>query len=244
MAVVNADAGRPAAEASTWLRLAWRVVRAAEALALAVLLYRCLPLLPVAAGAASSVIRLAASLLLRPFSVFLLTNAIVVLLLALSRRDHVPDCSSCRSDHVDVRDQLLSFAGPLPAITEAASLPPEEEDGAVFEDKQAVHVTPARAPPRRSRSEKVGRGRRRARAASPELRRSESERFRRRRSLSSASPADWGVEHGDEEEGEEFRRAVEAFIAKQQTRFHREESFVLVAGAGEEINAAAAAEAK
>lgn len=93
----------------------------------------------------------------------------------------------------------------------------------MFEDKQAVHVTPARAAPRRSRSEKVGRGRRPTRAASPELRRSESERCRRRRrslSSSSASLADWGMEEDDggEKEEEEFRRAVEAFIAKQQTR--------------------------
>jgi hypothetical protein len=40
----------------------------------------------------------------------------------------------------------------------------------------------------------------------------------------------------DENEEEEFRRAVEAFIAKQQTRFHREESFVLVA-AGDDAQA-------
>uniref|UniRef100_J3L255 Uncharacterized protein n=2 Tax=Oryza brachyantha TaxID=4533 RepID=J3L255_ORYBR len=163
----------------------------------------------------------------------------VVLLVALSRRDR-SSSSSCSDAH-DVHDQLLSFASadlPLPAITEGEA-PGEDQEGPVFEDKQAVHVTPARPAPRRSRSEKVGRGRR-TRAASPELRRLESERCRRRRSLSSASPGDWGAV--DEEV--EFRSAVEAFIAKQQTRFHREESsFVLVAGAGDEITAAAAAAA-
>uniref|UniRef100_A0A0E0C515 DUF4408 domain-containing protein n=1 Tax=Oryza meridionalis TaxID=40149 RepID=A0A0E0C515_9ORYZ len=253
------DAGRPGAAAAR-LRVMWRVARAAEALALAVLLSRSLPLLPVAAGAAGAVLRVGASFLLHPCSVFLLANGIVVLLVALSRRDRPSasasssSSSSCSDDHDDVHDQFLSFAGahlpPLPeAITGAAAA--DQEEGAVFEDKQAVHVTPARAAPRRSRSEKVGRGRRPTRAASPELRRSESERCRRRRrSLSSSSAstlADWGVEEDDggEEEEEEFRRAVEAFIAKQQTRFHREESFVLVAGAGagDEMSAAAAAAA-
>ena len=54
--------------------------------------------------------------------------------------------------------------------------------------------------------------------------------------MSSAAPAEWGAEDEDEEE-EEFRKAVEAFIVKQQTRFHREESFVLVA-AGDDAQAA------
>ncbi|KAL5221165.1 hypothetical protein ABZP36_025878 [Zizania latifolia] len=228
------DAGRQAAAAR--LRVAWRVVRVAEVSALAVLLSRSLPLLPVAAGAASSVLRLVASLLLHPYSIFVIANGIVVLLLVLSRRD----VSSSGED--DAHGEFLSFASAaaplaqLPPITEA---PPPPEEGAVFEDKQAVHVT-SRAP-RRSRSEKVGRGRR-TRAASPELRRSESERARRRRSLSSASPGDWRVVHDEEEEDEEFRKAVESFIAKQQTRFHREERFVLVAataGAGDEITEAA-----
>uniref|UniRef100_A0A0E0JLH3 DUF4408 domain-containing protein n=1 Tax=Oryza punctata TaxID=4537 RepID=A0A0E0JLH3_ORYPU len=243
------DAGRPGA-ATARLRVMWRVVRAAEALALTVLLSRSLPLLPVAVGAAGAVLRLGASFLLHPCSVFLLANGIVVLLVALSRRDRSSSASSSSSS--DDHNQFLYFAGahlpPLPsAITEAAAA--DQEEGAVFEDKQAVHVTPARAAPRRSRSEKVGRGRRPTRAASPELRRSESERCHRRRSLSSssASLADWSVEEEDGgEEEEEFRRAVEAFIAKQQTRFHREESFVLVAGAGagDEMSTTAAVEVK
>ncbi|KAG8077321.1 hypothetical protein GUJ93_ZPchr0007g5141 [Zizania palustris] len=246
MAAAAEDAGRQAAAAAR-LRFAWRVVRVAEVSALVVLLSRFLPLLPVAAGAASSVIRVVASLLLHPYSIFVIANGIVVLLLVLSRRDDVSSSSSSGRDDGDgEHGQFLSFAAagaplaPLPPImeAEAAAAPPSPEEGAVFEDKQAVHVT-SRAP-RRSRSEKVGRGRR-TRAASPELRRSESERARRRRSLSSASPADWRVAN-DEGEDEEFRKAVESFIAKQQTRFHREERFVLVAGAGagDEITEAAA----
>jgi hypothetical protein len=102
---------------------------------------------------------------------------------------------------------------------------------AAFEDKQAVRVNKARAP-RRSRSEKMGSRGAFRRAASPELRRSESDNGRRRRSSVTARDAEvcWGAD-----DAEEFRRTVEAFIAKQ-TRFHREESMTMtmsiVAGVG------------
>lgn len=106
-----------------------------------------------------------------------------------------------------------------------------------FEDKPVVRVSKlARAAPRRSRSEKMmGQQQRLAarRAVSPELRRSESENGRgsgRRRSSVTAREAQacrWGMDDADE-----FRRTVEAFIAKQ-TRFHREESMgAVVAGGG------------
>ncbi|VAH77769.1 unnamed protein product [Triticum turgidum subsp. durum] len=218
------DAGEWSAAAR--LRLVWRVVRAAELLALAFVLSRSFPRLPYAASAASSALRLAASLLLQPRSIFVIANAIVFLLYVFSRRDPSPSSSA---SYQDSQDQFLSFtATPLlsPSTTEASALAPETD--AVFEDKQAVHVT-VRAP-RRSRSEKIGGGKHggRRRAGSPDMRRSDSENGRRRRSTSSAAPEECGAE----DEKEEFRRAVEAFIAKQQTRFHREESFVLVDGAG------------
>jgi hypothetical protein len=222
-----ADAGERSSAAAR-LRLAWRVVRAAELLALAFLVSRSFPRLPYAAAAASSALRVAASLLLHPRSVFLIANAIVLLLFLFSRRD--PSSPSSDQDH------FISFAGqPLLLPSAAAS-----GADAVFEDKQAVHVTTVRAAvptPRRSRSEKISGGTRGA--GSPDMRRSESENGRRRRrSTSSAVPEEWGgaEDDDDEDEGEEFRRAVEAFIAKQQTRFHREESFGLVV-AGDDAQA-------
>ncbi|XP_047057119.1 uncharacterized protein LOC124663465 [Lolium rigidum] len=224
-----ADAGERSSAAAR-LRLAWRVVRAAELLALAFLVSRSFPRLPYAAAAASSALRVAAALLLHPRSVFLIANAIVLLLFLFSRRDPSPS-----SD----QDHFLSFAGPQLLLPSAADSPaPASGPDAVFEDKQAVHVTTVRAAaaPRRSRSEKISGGTRRA--GSPDMRRSESEngRRRRRRSTSSAVPEEWGgAEEDDDEEGE-FRRAVEAFIAKQQTRFHREESFGLVV-AGDDAQA-------
>jgi hypothetical protein len=198
------------------LRFAWRVVRTAEVLALAVLLSRSFRRLPCAA-----------EVILHPRSVFVLANAIVVLLVALSRHDAAsapPSRSTSSSDSLDEQEQFLPFSDApplLPPIAEAPAGPGEE---AMFEDKQAVHVTVRAQPPRRTRSEKAGTGSGRRRAPSPELRHAESENGRRRRSVSAAAPDDWGAE--DEEE---FRRAVEEFIVKQQTRFHREE--YLVAGA-------------
>uniref|UniRef100_A0ACD5VIY6 Uncharacterized protein n=1 Tax=Avena sativa TaxID=4498 RepID=A0ACD5VIY6_AVESA len=224
MAASAADAGEWSSTAVR-LRLAWRVVRAAELLALAFLVSRSFPRLPYAAAAVSSALRVAASLLLHPRSIFLIANAIVLLLFVFSRRD---PSSSSSSSNQDAQDQLFSFAAPpllLPSVTEAPA--PASEADAVFEDKQAVHVTTVRArAPRRSRSEKIGVGKPGGtrRAGSPDMRRSESENGHRRRSTSSSVPEEWGAEE------EEFRRAVEAFIVKQQTRFHREESFVLVAG--------------
>ncbi|KQK08875.1 uncharacterized protein LOC106866103 [Brachypodium distachyon] len=237
MAMASTDAGGEwSSTAAVRLRLAWRVVRAAEVLALALLLSRSFPRLPYAAAAASSAVRVAASLLLHPRTIFVVANAIVLLLFLFSRRDRASSCPSS-SIQEDAQEQFICFAGPPlllpPSATEAAA-------DAVFEDKQAVHVTvraPAQAQaPRRSRSEKIrkpgGGGRRRA--ASPEMRRSESEKYgrSRRRSTSWAS--------AEEEEPEEFRRAVEEFIAKEQTRFHREESFVLV-DAGDDAQAQAIA---
>ena len=119
----------------------------------------------------------------------------------------------------------------LAAATEApeavaAAAAPAAPAGTAFEDKPAVRASRLARAPRRSRSEKMG-PRLARRAASPELRRSESENGRRRRSSVTARDAQacWGMDDADE-----FRRTVEASIAKQ-TRFHREESLTM-SGAG------------
>ncbi|XP_020178673.1 uncharacterized protein [Aegilops tauschii subsp. strangulata] len=119
----------------------------------------------------------------------------------------------------------------LPAMAMAMATVPEEEEEVV---KPVVSVTTravskARAP-RRTRSEKMGRrGELSRRSASPEplplMRRSESDNGRRRRSsVTARDVADVGVARGwaGTDDAEEFRRTVEAFIAKQ-TRFRREE---------------------
>lgn len=82
----------------------------------------------------------------------------------------------------------------------------------MFEDKKVLREERRAAPPRRSRSEKLDEPRQR----SPELRRAETDVKARR-----------------EEDEEEFRRTIEAFIQKQW-KFQREESMAVVCCRGTE----------
>uniref|UniRef100_A0A0E0L673 DUF4408 domain-containing protein n=1 Tax=Oryza punctata TaxID=4537 RepID=A0A0E0L673_ORYPU len=255
-----------AAGAALRLRLLYRMLRVGELLALVVFLSWSSSRVP---AAAATVVRLAGSLLLNARFVFVLGNAIVLLLLALSRHDlsissnhgTTAATAAVSSDSAGVgstpasttappaasfplfivpqpspppphaTEAPVAAAPPAPVVPCAPSVEPAAPVPAVFEDKQAVRVNKARAP-RRSRSEKMGTRSAFRRAASPELRRSESDNGRRRRSSVTARDVEvcWGAD-----DAEEFRRTVEAFIAKQ-TRFHREESMTMtmsiVAGVG------------
>jgi len=257
-----------AAGAALRLRLLYRMLRVGELLALVAFLSWSSSRVP---SAAAAVLRLAGSLLLNARFVFVLGNAIVLLLFALSRHDlsvssnqqtstanataanppppqAAPAAASASfpsfatqspTPSSTLLEEAASFgtpAAPAPAAMEApeavvaaAATPAAPEParaGAAFEDKPAARASRLARAPRRSRSEKMG-PRLARRAASPELRRSESENGRRRRSSVTARDAQacWGMDDADE-----FRRTVEAFIAKQ-TRFHREESLTM-AGAG------------
>ena len=257
-----------AAGAALRLRLLYRMLRVGELLALVAFLSWSSSRVP---SAAAAVLRLAGSLLLNARFVFVLGNAIVLLLFALSRHDlsvssnqqtstanataanppppqAAPAAASATfpsfatpspTPSSTLLEEAASFgtpAAPAPAAMEApeavvaaAATPAAPEParaGAAFEDKPAARASRLARAPRRSRSEKMG-PRLARRAASPELRRSESENGRRRRSSVTARDAQacWGMDDADE-----FRRTVEAFIAKQ-TRFHREESLTM-SGAG------------
>lgn len=251
-----------AAGAALRLRLLYRMLRVGELLALVAFLSWTSSRVP---SAAAAVLRLAGSLLLNARFVFVLGNAIVLLLFALSRRDlsassnnqqqtstgsatatppqpqAAPTVASASfpafatpapTPSGTLLEEVASFATPAappPAPMEALELAaaPAAPAAAAFEDKPAVRVSKLARAPRRSRSEKMGQ-RLARRAVSPELRRSESENGRRRRSSVTARDAQacWGMDDADE-----FRRTVEAFIAKQ-TRFHREESMAVVARGG------------
>ncbi|CAL4901644.1 unnamed protein product [Urochloa decumbens] len=263
-----------AAGAALRLRLLYRMLRAGELLALVAFLSWSSSRVP---SAAAAVLRLAGSLLLNARFVFVLGNAIVLLLFALSRHDLSASSSQQTSSaanetatatptppHVaapaaasagggfpsfatpaapapssTLLEEAVSFATPAaPAAPAASSMaapelvaaaaPEPAAAHAAFEDKPAVRVSKLARAPRRSRSEKMGPRLAARRAASPELRRSESENGRRRRSSVTARDAQaccWGMDDADE-----FRRTVEAFIAKQ-TRFHREESMGHCGGA-------------
>ncbi|PVH61963.1 hypothetical protein PAHAL_3G165900 [Panicum hallii] len=252
-----------AAGAALRLRLLYRMLRVGELLALVAFLSWSSSRVP---SAAAAVLRLAGSLLLNARFVFVLGNAIVLLLVALSRHDlsvssnqqtstasataanppppqAAPAASASFPSFATPAptpsgtflEEAASFATPaVPApaameAPEAAAAPAAPETaraGTAFEDQPSVRASRLARAPRRSRSEKMG-PRLARRAVSPELRRSESENGRRRRSSVTARDAQacWGMDDADE-----FRRTVEAFIAKQ-TRFHREESLTM-AGAG------------
>ncbi|CAL4895043.1 unnamed protein product [Urochloa decumbens] len=250
-----------AAGAALRLRLLYRMLRAGELLALVAFLSWSSSRVP---SAAAAVLRLAGSLLLNARFVFVLGNAIVLLLFALSRHDLSASSGQQTSTAANEAAtatptppqaapaaagfpsfatpaapapsstllEAVSFATPAapaapaassmaaPEVVAAAAAAPEPAAAAAFEDKPAVRVSKLARAPRRSRSEKMGPRLAARRASSPELRRSESENGRRRRSSVTARDAQacWGMDDADE-----FRRTVEAFIAKQ-TRFHREES--------------------
>nr|AGT17263.1 hypothetical protein SHCRBa_022_D05_F_250 [Saccharum hybrid cultivar R570] len=231
------------------------LVHAAQVVGLVVLL-RALAESPWAAAAAPTILRFAASFLAPPRLCFLVANAIVIFLATFFPRDAASlspsfaDLSGSPSSNGDAPQQhpFLAFLEDprlqaLPPITESEpsgtgeqAPPPPPEEVPVFEDKQAVHVKTVRAqPPRRTMSEKTTRGGAADRssttsAASPELRRAKSENGRRRQQRRSAAAAPAAVELGTDD-AEAFRQAVEAFIAKQQTWFHREESMVIARAA-------------
>ncbi|WOK99254.1 hypothetical protein Cni_G07966 [Canna indica] len=147
-----------------------------------------------------------ASALLSPRFVFLLGNAIVLLLLAESGRllpsSTSPKPSSSSSDlH---KESLETSGGPM------------QSKHSVHEDIAVRVETLACC---RIRSEKKVQ---RRRVAGFELRLTEAEG--KGMDEDESSPAEKTEEEGD---AEEFRRAVEAFIAKQ-TRFHREECMAFV----------------
>uniref|UniRef100_A0ACD5T6W0 Uncharacterized protein n=1 Tax=Avena sativa TaxID=4498 RepID=A0ACD5T6W0_AVESA len=244
--------GMASTGAALRLRLLFRMLRVGELLALLALLSWSSSRAPSAAAAA---VRVAGSLLFSPRFVFVLGNAIVLLLLALSRRErHPPSPASSGTNHtatgassVGVAADKIPAAASFPSYAAPTMPTPEIEAPAavllepvvalpavpmatVFEEQvkpsaaaRVANVSKARAP-RRSRSEKMSpRGSRRALSPEqlvPAMRRSESDNGRRRRSSATARDvAGWAP---GTEDAEEFRRTVEAFIARQ-TRFRREE---------------------
>lgn len=181
--------------------------------------------LPAAARFSGDFLRRLASVILSPRFVFLLSNAIVVVLFAKSR--HL--ASSADGSDGDLYDQFLesrrriAFSTPPPLPT---STSPEE---VVFEDKAVCMET---RPCQRSRSGKIERRRR-----SLQLRRVESDVGPNGEKPPPLPPAAATAQVKEESEtssddAEEFRRTIEAFIAKQM-RFHREESMAIVSAEGQ-----------
>lgn len=178
--------------------------------------------LPAAARLSGDFLRRLADVIVSPRFVFLVGNAIVLVLFAKSR--HLS--SSADDSDGELYDQFLEtrrrigFSSPPPPTL----APPEE---VVFEDKTVCVENRVCL---RSQSEKIGRRRR-----SPELRREESDVGPKgEKPPPPPTAATAAVEEECEtstEDAEEFRRTIEAFIAKR-TRFLREESMAVVSAEG------------
>lgn len=233
--------GRGAPLSSSRVAVARGLVHAAQVAAgLAVLLCAFADLPWAAAAAPVSILRVAASFLAPPRLCFLAAHVILIALATLFRRDAAsssPPSADPPGSSGDAQAQhpFLALLGPpLPPVAEVAEPSGEEEappDEALDGKEAAHHARTVRAqPPRRAMSEKTGGAAGgTARAASAELRRAKSESGRRRQRRSAAAAAAAPVELGMDD-AEAFRLAVEAFIAKQQTWFHREESLIARTG--------------
>jgi hypothetical protein len=230
--------GRGAPLSSSRVAVARGLVHAAQVAAgLAVLLCAFADLPWAAAAAPACILRVAASFLAPPRLCFLAAHVILIALATLFRRDAAsssPPSADPPGSSGDAQAQhpFLALLGPpLPPVTEAAEPSGEEEappDEALDGKEAAHHARTVRAqPPRRAMSEKTGGAAGgTARAASAELRRAKSENGRRRQRRSAAAAAAPAPVELGMDDGEAFRLAVEAFIAKQQTWFHREESLI------------------
>ncbi|XP_074572260.1 uncharacterized protein LOC141828701 [Curcuma longa] len=166
---------------------------------------------PAAARLSADFFRRLTAVLLSPRFVFLIGNAIVLLLFSKSHRRYSSHSSSASAADMIYQEFLESrgSGGHLPCSQ--APSPPEE---VIYDDKEVCIETPAY---QRSRSERM----RRRRGARPGLRRAATDLGMVKRTKSVQEYEDEKAAEA-EAEAEEFRRVVEAFIAKQ-TRFLREE---------------------
>ncbi|KAG1342814.1 hypothetical protein COCNU_05G010430 [Cocos nucifera] len=174
-----------------------RLFRCVEALAAVLLLSWYSARLPTAVGLSCDLLRRLAALLLSPRFVFLLGNAIVLILFARSGHSSPPPAvDSLSAGAGDIYDEFVDRRRRMMQYPAAE---------VVCEDKKVCVEGPAC---RRSRSERLELG-----PSAPEL----------RRSVTEVDSSDQKQPVASEEDAEEFRRTVEAFIAKQ-LRFHRQES--------------------
>ncbi|KAG6523086.1 uncharacterized protein LOC122048059 [Zingiber officinale] len=175
------------------LRQIGTLLRYLEAAAAVLLLSWSSARVPAAARLSADFLRHLVAVILSPRFVFLLGNAIVVLLLAESHR-HSP--SSSTGDMI-YREFVESRAGGYLPRSLAPSSSPEE---VIYEDKEVCIEMPAL---RRSRSARM--------------------RLRRGATKGTELTTEPDEAAQEEEDEEEFRRAVEAFIAKQTRFLREEE---------------------
>ncbi|XP_058092025.1 uncharacterized protein LOC131237940 [Magnolia sinica] len=186
--------------------------------------------LPVAVKISGDYFRHISVVVVSPFFVFLVGNAIILTLVVKSGQ-FSGHASTGNSSGGDLYDEFLKNSENRHKMS-TDSPPSSSPEEVVYEDKSVCVVhsyadmdkdtdTDPKRPYQRSFSEKL-----RTVEKMPELRRSETE-IVWRVDESSESAADLLCSESDMSNDEEFRRKIEAFIAKQQ-RFQREESMAIV----------------
>lgn len=214
------------------LRAIAKLFRLVEILSALLLISWISPRLPLAVKISGEYLRRLIAVILSPLFVFLISNAIVITLLAKSGRTRAVD-----NAETDLYEEFIktSHNGP-------GNPPPvPEPEAIVYDDKEIVISEVISVDPKRnevaiddvrvsdfkiferSKSEKLTR--RGWEKPCGKLRRSETEKFRRVVD-SGEDPA--GVV--EELSNEEFQRTIEEFIAKQ-VKFHKEEKLAIVAPA-------------
>ncbi|XP_039116327.1 uncharacterized protein LOC120251750 [Dioscorea cayenensis subsp. rotundata] len=194
------------------IRTIRRLFRCLEACAAILIISWSSARLPAAARLSGDLLRSAAAILLSPRFVFLLGNAIVLVLFAKSGNLSTSPTSTASTPLAgDLYDDFLETRGSYPIS------PPGEADVVVYEDKAVCVETKIEY--RRTISEKM------EKKQSPvELRRSETDLGRKPTEIGKNAPAPAAVVVEDDDE---FRKTIEAFI-ERQLKFHREESMTIV----------------
>ncbi|XP_074295190.1 uncharacterized protein LOC141623048 [Silene latifolia] len=235
-----------------WRRLQTltKLFRFVEIFTLIILLSWILIRLPFAVKISGEYLGIIAALVFSPTSVFLLGNAIVVSLLAKSGLFSANDVSSSavdaavaefnrklRSDSDDGDEHSETTPFNSPSHVDKAEVVFQDKEVIVCEPKVSVAVNFVNEEKteekeinyRRSKSEKI-KSEFTKREETAKLRRSETDVYRKYVICGGdESTAKLIAEEEGEggEGGEEFRRTIEEFIAKQ-VRFHREESLAVV----------------
>ncbi|KAJ0985897.1 hypothetical protein J5N97_004253 [Dioscorea zingiberensis] len=202
------------------IRTVGRLFRCLEACAAIMIISWSSAKLPAAARLSGDLLRSAAAVLLSPRFVFLLGNAIVLVLFAKSGNLSPSPTPTTSSSPVsasptpsgDLYDEFLESRG---RVSHSLAPPQPSEGDVVYEDKAVCVETKREC--RRTRSEKMEKQRN-----APELRRSETDL--------ALKVTEIGKNVTAAEDDDEFRRTIEAFIEKQ-LKFHRQESMTIVSSA-------------
>ncbi|XP_068643581.1 uncharacterized protein [Aristolochia californica] len=172
--------------------------------------------LPIAIEISGALFRQLLNLVVSPRFVFLVGNAIIITLVAKSGQFSVKNSGSSSSACTDLYEEFLKTSESRAKVRTDEEVVYQDKTVCVESRYESAGTSSSTISPNKEESPKCCSERIVFPETKPTLERSEME-------------IDWEEEKGEEVDmsNEEFRRAVEAFIAKQQ-KFQREESKAIV----------------